>query len=130
MSDENPYETSSFIVDELQRNGIDSQLWYTGGGCTAVLIEVKHHDPAIETAYISITNGNSSVCLRDADVREFRGWMALYFASDDAMTYGEPFEEVHGGEVWKDTRTVKLEWRTDAVVMALAIAEFINDLKG
>jgi hypothetical protein len=123
------YASVQLVISELGRHGVDGSLWHTGGGCTSVEVEVKHDDPAIETAYVSVTNGNSTVCLTEEDRERFTGWLVLYYANEDAMLNGEPFEIVHGDEVWKSATSAVVDWRADTVAMARAIEEFIANLR-
>lgn len=129
MSDENVYEASTFIIEELARVGVTGELWHTGGGCTAIQIQLTRHNPAGETAYIVITDGNSSVMMTDRGAQYFQGWTAYYYAGEDALMYGEPHDPVFGGDAWKRRPDVALDWRVDAVAMVRAIRNFVTNLE-
>lgn len=129
MRDESAFEASTFIIEELARIGIAGELWHTGGGCTAIQIQLTRHNPTGATAYIVITDGNSSVMMTERSAQYFQGWTAYYYADDEALMYGEPNDPVFGGEAWKRKPGVALNWRVDAVAMVQAIHNFVTDLE-
>lgn len=148
MSDENVHEASTFIIAELEKHGIDADLEGTGGGCTAVKIEVKHRDPVIETAYILITDvGGTTAFVDEVHEKGFLGWVAGYYPTEEALTYGEDVFWIHaqayererevfeiqerdGAEAGRQAaERLRVDWRADAKLMVTGIVNYIADLK-
>lgn len=140
--------TPSFIIDALQRRGIEADLEHTGGGCTAVKIELPHIDPAVETAFILITDVGGTTCdLDEASRATFLGWVAGYYASEDELTYGENVWWIHAAAYEREreimdehskygitsarqvTRRLAVDWKTDALDMVNAIVSYVDNLR-
>jgi hypothetical protein len=141
--------TPSFIISELERRGIDADLEHTGGGCTAVKIELTHLAPSLETAYIMITDVSGTTCdLEESDRENFLGWVAGHYSSEDAFACGENAEWIHADayerecEVLHEHETrgvpssllaitrLRVDWKSDALQMVDAIASHLTNLKG
>lgn len=138
--------TPSFIIDALQRRGIEADLEHTGGGCTAVKINVEL--TATQTAFILITDVSGTTCdLGEAERKSFLGWVAGYYASEDELLYGEDAYWIHaaayerecevlsahtGGGVTAGRQAVErlaVDWKTDALDMVNAIVSYVDNLR-
>lgn len=155
---ENVYETSEFIIAELAKHGVDGLLWHTGGGCTAVMVELDGMGPDDANACILITDGDAQACLTEERRATHVGWIAGYYPDEDSYGYGENVEYVHGGKLMLANGQVNvplvearhedgkpiigydgkvimlpdwpiLDWREDAKALAVNVANFVADLR-
>lgn len=123
------YETSTSIITELAKHGVTGYWMGTGGGCTAVYIDVKHDDPEVEDGLISITNGNSQVDLSDIDRIHFTGWVAIYAPTAEDALEGINEEYVHGNiDHIEPVNLPTVDLATDTVALAAAVAAFVKKL--
>jgi hypothetical protein len=141
--------TPSFIISELERRGIEADLEHTGGGCTAIKIELTHPAPSLETAYVMITDVSGTTCdLTESDRENFLGWIAGYYPSEDSLAYGENVWWIHADayererEILKEYQAygissslravarLRVNWRDDALKMIDAIASYLETVKG
>ena len=122
------YDTSNFITAELDKLAVKHAHWHTGGGCTAIKIELPGLGTDGEDAVIVITNHDSSVDLTPDEQATFTGWMAAFFPTEDDEMYGENMTIVHGHYGAEAPQPV-IDWREDTKVMATSVANFIAELR-
>lgn len=122
--------TSNVIITELARVGLEGIFWFTGGGCTAIEIELPqlridgHDEPSV----IVITNANASVSLDDEEIEYFHGWLACHYADQEGVLCGDVLAYVHGSEaLWDGADLPVIDWKTDARAMADGIDAWLKE---
>lgn len=151
--------TSQYIIAQLAKYGIKGALADTGGGCTAVLIELPKLGTNGETAHIVITDSDGSQAILDGQAQAAHvGWLVGFYPDDDSYMYGENVTYVHGAKfklpndqvnvplvaaldendepiIGYDGQVIMLpswplvDWRADAKALAVNVANFVADLR-
>jgi len=141
--------SATYIINELDKRGLHGVLYHTGGGCTAVEVEVLYitEDGNEETGLVVITDVSGTTVSVDIDYEPvFLGWVAGFYVSEDGFSGGDEAEWIHA-EAYEREETVarargegnefaqavlenlRQDWQTDADVMVAAVATFIEEKK-
>src|SRR5262245_9440715 len=100
--------SAPYIMSELDKRGLHGVHYFTGGGCTAVEIEVPYttEDGDSETGLVVITDVSGTTATVDVDYEPvFLGWVAGFYASEDGFFGGDEAEWIHA-EAYEREKTV------------------------
>ena len=141
--------SAAYILSALDERGLHGVHYFTGGGCTAVEVEVPYttEDGDRETGLVVITDVSGTTVSVDVDYEPvFLGWVAGFYASEDGFYGGDEAEWIHADAYDRERQVIDarregttfaqvvienlcVDWRKDADAMVSAVMTFVEGKK-